>query len=101
MRTLLQRLGHGEGGGVQLDLISLEDPLLDADLAWHMRAWGRWVLARARKDLAFHYPTYAEFVPLSGGIKYEAGPRRLLVELDESGNSADWLTECRVRHRLP
>ena len=86
LRTLLQRLGHGGGGEVQLDLISVDDPLLDADLAWHMRAWGRWVLARARKDLASHYPTHAEFVPLSGGSEYEAGPRRLLVEVDESGN---------------
>ena len=86
LRTLLQRLGHGSGSEVQLDLISVDDPLLDADLAWHMRAWGRWVLARARKDLASHYPTHAEFVPLSGGSEYEAGPRRLLVEVDESGN---------------
>jgi putative DNA methylase len=30
---------------------------LDADLAWHVRAWGRWVLARARADLERFYPT--------------------------------------------
>ena len=65
MRTLLQRLGHGDGSEVQLDLISVDDPLLEADLAWHMRAWGRWVLAHARKGLAFHYPTYADLVPLT------------------------------------
>ena len=52
LRTLLQRLGHGDERGAQLDLISVKDPLLDANLAWHVRAWGRWVLARARKDLA-------------------------------------------------
>ena len=86
LRTLLQRLGHGDGGEVQLDLISLDDPLLDADLAWHVRAWGRWVLARARKDLASHYPTYAEFIPLTAGSEYEAGPTRMLVEVDERGN---------------
>ena len=85
LRTLLQRLGHDGGGEVQLDLISVDDPLLDADLAWHMRAWGRWVLARARKDLSFHYPTYAEFIPRSAGSEYEARPSRL-VEVDESGN---------------
>lgn len=34
---------------------------LNADLAWHVRAWGRWVLAEARKDLACFYPTYAEY----------------------------------------
>ena len=44
LRTLLQRLGHGGGSEVQLDLISVEDPLLEGDLAWHVRAWGRWVL---------------------------------------------------------
>src|SRR5205823_763998 len=30
--------------------------LPDADLAWHVRAWGRWVLERARADLARRYP---------------------------------------------
>ena len=85
LRTLLQRLGHG-GGEAQLDLISVDDPLFEADLAWHMRAWGRWMLARARKDLAFHYPTYAEFVPLIDGSEYEVQRTPLLVEVDESGN---------------
>jgi adenine-specific DNA methylase len=37
---------------------------LDADLAWHVRAWGRWVLQRARRELAHFYPTYAEFCSL-------------------------------------
>ena len=32
-------------------------PSLDADLAWHVRAWGRWVLERARADLQRFYPT--------------------------------------------
>ncbi|MEW6037269.1 MAG: DUF1156 domain-containing protein [Pseudomonadota bacterium] len=39
----------------------LEPELLDADLAWHVRAWGHWVLKEARKDLARFYPTYAEY----------------------------------------
>jgi hypothetical protein len=30
--------------------------LPDADLAWHVRAWGRWVLERARQDLSARYP---------------------------------------------
>ena len=30
--------------------------LPDADLAWHVRAWGRWVLERARQNLAARYP---------------------------------------------
>ena len=29
----------------------------EADLAWHVRAWGYWVLERARKDLGRFYPT--------------------------------------------
>src|SRR3990170_4016803 len=29
----------------------------EADLAWHVRAWGLWVLQRARKDLEKYYPT--------------------------------------------
>lgn len=36
----------------QLALLDLPD----ADLAWHVRAWGRWVLERARADLASRYP---------------------------------------------
>jgi putative DNA methylase len=30
--------------------------LPDADLSWHVRAWGRWVLERARQELAARYP---------------------------------------------
>ena len=29
----------------------------EADLSWHVRAWGHWVLERARKDLERFYPT--------------------------------------------
>ncbi len=32
-------------------------PPPDVDLAWHVRAWGFWVLQRARKDLRTFYPT--------------------------------------------
>ncbi len=64
LRTFLERLGHGDGGDIQLDLIQNDDPILEADLAWHVRAWGRWVLARARKELASYYPTYAEWTVL-------------------------------------
>ncbi|XYI02070.1 DUF1156 domain-containing protein [Sorangium sp. So ce1128] len=28
----------------------------EADLAWHVRAWGHWVLEHARKDLEKYYP---------------------------------------------
>ena len=38
-----------------------------ADLAWHVRAWGQWVLDNARKELTQFYPTYADLEPLGKG----------------------------------
>ena len=84
LRTFLERLGHGDGGEIQLDLLQQDDPILEADLAWHVRAWGRWVLAKARTELAAHYPTYAEFEPLKPDEEYEPRPMRLL-EVDDEG----------------
>ena len=84
LRTLLQRLGHSEGGGMQLELIGRDDPLLDADFAWHVRAWGSWVLRRARKELVRHYPTYAEFVSVTRGSESEPRSIRLL-KTDDAG----------------
>ena len=84
LRTFLERLGHGDGGETQLGLVQQDDPILEADLAWHVRAWGRWVLARARKELASYYPTYAEFELLEPGRKFEPRPIRLL-EIDDEG----------------
>ena len=84
LRTFLERLGHGDGGEIQLDLLQQDDPILEADLAWHVRAWGRWVLAKARTELAAHYPTYAEFEPLKADEEYEPRPMRLL-EVDDEG----------------
>ena len=37
---------------------------IEAEFVWHLRAWGRRVLNRARKKLAARYPTYAEFEPV-------------------------------------
>ena len=55
------------------------DSLLSADLAWHVRAWGRWVLREARKELAPYYPTYADFEPLVEVTgKVETRPMRLV-----------------------
>ncbi|MFZ5634692.1 MAG: DUF1156 domain-containing protein [Bacillota bacterium] len=42
-------------------------PPPEANLAWHVRAWGRWVLDRARRELARFYPTYAEYEPMKPG----------------------------------
>ena len=58
---------------------------LEADLAWHVRAWGQWVLDRARRELAQYYPTYADFEPLKKDhVAYEHQPMRL-VPLKEDG----------------
>ena len=37
---------------------------IEAEFAWHLRAWGKRVLDRVRKKLAARYPTYAEFEPV-------------------------------------
>jgi putative DNA methylase len=57
-----------------------------ADLAWHVRAWGQWVLDCARRELAHFYPTYADFEPLDSKNPkpYEQEPIRL-VPLKEDG----------------
>ena len=57
-----------------------------ANLAWHVRAWGRWVLNQARRELAEYYPTYADFEPLDmkKPKKYEPRPMQL-VPLKEDG----------------
>ncbi len=66
LRAILKHLGHGDGGGVQIDAMPLDDYASEANLAWQVRAWGRWILAQARKDLASYYPTYAEWTRPDG-----------------------------------
>lgn len=60
----------------------------EADLAWHVRAWGLWVLNQARKELAAFYPTYADWqsLPSAGpsGTCERKPPR--LVPLDADGH---------------
>ena len=84
LKTFLERLGHGKGEGHQLGELSEYDSLAEADLAWHVRAWGRWVLSRARRELAAYYPTYTEFQPLTPTGEEDRQPIRLL-EVDENG----------------
>ena len=59
-----------------------------ADLAWHVRAWGQWVLDHARKELAEFYPTYADFEPtnLKNPNSYEKKPMKL-VPIKEDGKA--------------
>ena len=95
LREALARLGHGDGEPVQVTaLADGESPSSAADLAWHLRAWGRRVLGAARRELAPRYPTYAEFEPVrrkgrqkvatATNARYRRRPPRLL-EPDEDG----------------
>ena len=62
-------------------------PALEADLAWQVRAWGRRVLAAARRRLARRYPTYAAYRALKpGGRPVEPRPPVLLAP-DAEGNT--------------
>lgn len=66
LNEALAQLGHGEDRQAQLSGHKglAAEAIERADLAWHLRAWGRRVLLRARRELAQRYPTYAEFEPL-------------------------------------
>jgi adenine-specific DNA methylase len=67
LRTQLERLGLVETEGNSQTVstanqgangsFDFKGPAMEADLTWHVRAWGRWVLERARKDLERFYPT--------------------------------------------
>ncbi len=57
VRTQLERLGFGGKGDQAFGDFFRDEGLLDAGLAWHVRAWGTWVLARARQDLERFYLT--------------------------------------------
>ena len=59
-----------------LDHAALDPRLLETDLAWHVRAWGRWVLSQVRAELRRFYPTYAEYCSVS---PYQ----RVALDIDE------------------
>ena len=65
LRAHLARLGHGDDGAPgQQSAFDSEPPESNAGFPWHLRAWGRRVLAEARRELASRYPTFAEFEPV-------------------------------------
>lgn len=78
LREELRRLGHSDGQPVQVRSALLDSsagprastegewagPALQVEFPWHLRAWGRRVLAEARCDLAKRYPIYADFEPV-------------------------------------
>lgn len=86
------KVAEGEGieRGENFDLLDHPDlapGLLEADLAWHVRAWGRWVLKAARKGLARFYPTYAEYCAVKPYrvVPLDSDERLKLVPTNEAG----------------
>ncbi len=61
MRVQLESLGlNGDKGATsqpQLTGIRTHVASVEADLAWHVRAWGWWVLQQAKAELERFYPT--------------------------------------------
>ena len=98
LREALATFGHHDGAPLQYQAPAVAHPAAGnaADIAWHLRAWGRRVLMRARRELANRYPTYAEFEPVrrkgragksSQGHpeqRFRPRPRQLLAP-DETG----------------
>ncbi len=90
LRKQLEKLGFKGGRDQALAGLKFEDHTLDADLAWHVRAWGEWVLDRARRKLARFYPTYADFMPLKkGGPDYQPRPMQLVPLRDDGTPDID------------
>jgi len=84
--TALESVDRGES----LSLVpppELESADYQADLAWHIRAWGRWVLAEAKRDLSRFYPTFAEFCALKPyrRVALDTNDPLKLVPLDHEG----------------
>ena len=107
LKRQLKRLGvQSSEDSETATLWAMAEPSLrEGNLAWHVRAWGRWVLARVRKRLAHRYPTYAEFQAAEpGGESFE--PRSpVMLEPGETGQTdtntvnsefnKDWMDDSR------
>ena len=88
------------------DSAAHRDGELDADITWHVRAWGQWALKRVRRELASMYPTYADFESVSSEKElFEHEHQMKLVPLTRDGTpdidalnhefSPDYLAEKR------
>lgn len=84
--TAMESVDRGENLSL-LDHPVIEPDLMQADLAWHVRAWGRWVLREARIDLARFYPVYAEFCTLKPyrQVPLDTGEPLKLVPVNDLG----------------
>jgi adenine-specific DNA methylase len=67
----------GRGEPVEVGLLD-DRPWERAGLGWHVRAWGHWVLAEAKRQLAVRYPTYVEWQTLDPQTPAETKRRQLL-----------------------
>jgi len=86
LRRQLSSFGFADDGQEAEPALIEHGLPLEADFAWHVRAWGNWVFDQAKRQLAKHYPNYAEYeAPKAGGKPYEAQARQLLVP-DSNGN---------------
>ena len=73
-----------------------------ADLAWHVRAWGRWVLSQARRELAPYLP---DLCRLRAARRRAAGQLRgtscELVPLTRGRHARSRRTQCGVQRGVP
>ena len=89
LRKKLEELGHRTAGEKQDEwdfdeAATAAEVSLQTEIGWHIRAWGRLVLAEARNEIANQYPIYADWQPLKHGRPFEPQPRRL-VDPDAAG----------------
>lgn len=96
LQKTLEALGHNARAGEQhQDEMDFEGAAanagigLEADFAWHVRAWGLKVLAEARKELAYLYPIYADWQPLTPGQPFEPQSMRLMDQNEDGVINAD------------
>ena len=101
LRLHLVRLGHDDGLSARQTSFDVDLPERHADFPWHLRAWGRRVLAGVRRELASYYPIYAEFEPLKRKgrrgksvlppKRFKPRPPKLLAPDEEGQVSVDHL----------
>ena len=73
-------------------MLEFDDESIQADLAWHVRAWGQWVLANVREELAPYYPTYADFEPTKKDhVSYEKQHMKLIPLKNDGTSDIDQL----------
>ena len=84
LRKALETIGFVDGEAMQFDALPPDDPITQADFAWHLRAWGRRLLASQREAMGNLYPTYAVFASSMTSDEH-GGDEMRLVDLDPNG----------------